>query len=146
MGCLKRVHKIELNCLKGLIKLGRSGRVSCKTNRRSMGRPALSPEARDNQLVAIAVDLAEQQLRDGTATPTVINHYLKLGSSKERLEIERLKCENELLRTKVETMKSAKRSEEVYEQALRAMRSYSGITDDKDERDYDEDDDYYDDY
>ena len=146
MGCLKRVHKIELNCLKGLIKLGRSGQVSCKTNHRSMGRPALSPEARDNQLVAIAVDLAEQQLRDGTATPTVINHYLKLGSSKERLEIERLKCENELLRTKVETMKSAKRSEEVYEQALRAMRSYSGITDDKDERDYDEDDDYYDDY
>ena len=126
--------------------MGRSGQVSCKTNRRSMGRPALSPEARDNQLVAIAVDLAEQQLRDGTATPTVINHYLKLGSSKERLEIERLKCENELLRTKVETMKSAKRSEEVYEQALRAMRSYSGITDDKDERDYDEDDDYYDDY
>ena len=129
------------------MKLSRSNQVSCKSTKHSMGRPALSPEARDNQLVAIAVDLAEQQLRDGTATPTVINHYLKLGSSKERLEIERLKNENELLRTKVETMKSAKRSEEVYEQALRAMRSYSGIIDEEeDEQDYDEDDDYYDDY
>lgn len=89
-------------------------------------RPATTPEGRENQLVAAAYDLAERQLREGTASSQVITHYLKLGSSRERLEQERLERENELLTAKVEAMASAKKVEELYAQALDAMRSYAG--------------------
>lgn len=89
-------------------------------------RPALTPEARENQMIALAVDCAEQQLRDGTASSQVIVHYLKLGSSKERLEKEKLEKENGLLTAKIEAMQSAKASEELYAKAIEAMRRYSG--------------------
>lgn len=89
------------------------------------GRPALTPEARENQMISLAVDLAEQQLRDGTASSQVIAHYLKLGSTKANLEKEKLIQENELLKAKTEAMQSAKRIEELYENALNAMRNYS---------------------
>ena len=89
------------------------------------GRPALTPEAREGQLVALAVDLAEQQLRDGTASSQVITHYLKLGSTRAELEREKLRKENELLIAKTEAIQSAKRIEELYENALNAMKSYS---------------------
>jgi hypothetical protein len=88
--------------------------------------PATTPEARENQLIAAAVDLAEKQLREGTASSQVISHYLKLGSSREKLEQERLRRENELLEAKSEAIASAKRVEELYLNALNAMRSYSG--------------------
>lgn len=89
-------------------------------------RPGLTPESRENQLVSLAVDLAEQQLRDGTASSQVITHYLKLGTTKYKEELEKTKRENELLRAKTETLQSAKRVEELYENALKAMKSYSG--------------------
>lgn len=89
-------------------------------------RPALTPEARENQLVSLAVDLAEQQLRDGTASSQVITHYLKLGSSREKLEREKLEEENKLLRAKTENLQSMKRVEELYAEALKAMRNYNG--------------------
>lgn len=89
-------------------------------------RPALTPEARENQLVSLAVDLAEKQLMEGTASSQVITHYLKLGSSKYKAEKEKLERENELLRAKTESLESAKRIEELYEDALKAMRNYSG--------------------
>lgn len=89
-------------------------------------RPALTPEAREQQLVALAVDLVQQQLLDGTASSQVITHYLKLGSTREKLERERLEEENKLLRAKVEAIKSAERQEELYAQALKAMSRYSG--------------------
>lgn len=92
-------------------------------------RPALTPEARENQMIALAVDLAEQQLREGTASSQVIAHYLKLGSTKERLEKEKLEEENKLLRAKTENIKSMKRSEELMEEALRAFRQYNGQVD-----------------
>ena len=88
--------------------------------------PATTPEARENQLVALAVDLAEKQLADGTASSQVISHYLKLGSSREKLEQERLTHENGFLQAKIEAMASAKRVEELYEAALGAMKSYAG--------------------
>lgn len=88
--------------------------------------PATTPEGRENQLIASAVDLAEKQLQEGTATSQVITHYLKLGSTRERLEQERLERENELLQVKIEAMASAKRVEELYEAALSAMKSYAG--------------------
>ena len=88
--------------------------------------PATTPEARENQLIAAAVDLAEKQIREGTASSQVISHYLKLGSSREKLEQERLAQENELLEAKREAMASAQRVEELYRSALDAMRSYAG--------------------
>lgn len=95
-------------------------------------RPALTPEARENQMIALAVDLAEKQLLEGTASSQVITHFLKLATSRERLEREKLEKENELLRAKTEAIESAKRVEELYSDALRAMRSYRGETDDED--------------
>jgi len=88
--------------------------------------PATTPEARENQLIALAVDLAEKQLAAGTASSQVITHYLKLGSTKETLEKDKLKSENELLKAKTDAFKSAKSVEELYSQALDAMRKYSG--------------------
>ena len=86
-------------------------------------RPGSTPEARENQLISLAIDLAEKQLQEGTASSQVITHYLKLGSTKERLEKEKLERENELLRAKTEALESAKHVEA---NALEAMRSYSG--------------------
>lgn len=106
--------------------MGRSVRKQTTTSTKKNGRPALTPEARENQLISLAVDLAEQQLRDGTASSQVISHYLKLGSTKASLEKEKLERENELLRAKTESIESAKRVEELYMNALNAMRDYSG--------------------
>jgi len=90
-------------------------------------RPALTPEARENQLVCLAVDLAEQQLIDGTASSQVITHYLKLGSTKDRIEKEILEKQKELIAAKTESLQSAKRVEELYINALNAMRSYTSV-------------------
>jgi hypothetical protein len=78
--------------------------------------------------VSAAVDLAEQQIRDGVASSQVITHFLKLGSTRERLEQQRLEHENELTRVKIEALESQKRVEELYIEALSAMRSYAGET------------------
>ena len=88
--------------------------------------PATTPEARENQLISLAVDLAEKQLSKGTASSQVITHYLKLGSTKERIEKEILEKQKELIIAKTEAMKSAKKVEELYMNALNAMRAYSG--------------------
>ena len=100
--------------------------TSSKPPTKRRGRPALTPEGRENQLISLAVDLAEQQLIDGTASSQVITHYLKLGSTKERLEMEKLKKENELLLAKANALKSSKHAEELYENALNALRIYAG--------------------
>ena len=89
-------------------------------------RPALTPEARENQLIYLATNLAEQQLKDGTASSQVITHYLKLGSTKERIEKEILEKQKELISAKTEALQSAKRIEELYTEAISAMRKYSG--------------------
>ena len=101
-------------------------KVSGSSESSSRMRPALTPEARENQLISLAVDLAEQQLREGTASSQVITHYLKLGSTRERLERERLEEENKLLRAKTENLQSMKHIEELYTDAIKAMRDYSG--------------------
>lgn len=90
-------------------------------------RRAMSPEARENQLIDLAVDLAEKQLAEGTASPMVIAHYIKMGSTKERLEREKLRRENEHLRAKTESLQSAKHLEEIYKEAIDAFRDYRGI-------------------
>lgn len=94
--------------------------------KRTRRRPATTPEARENEMIAMATDLAEEQIRNGTASSQVISHFLKLGSTRERLEQERLAHENELLQVKKEALESQKRVEELYTSALDAMRLYAG--------------------
>lgn len=101
-------------------------------------RPATTPDGREQQLISLASDLAEKQLIEGTASSQVMTHYLKLGTSRERLEQERLARENLLLEAKADQLASGKRIEELYGQALDAMRTYSGQ-----DVDMPEEDDYY---
>ena len=98
--------------------------------------PAYTPEAREAQLIALAVDRAEQQLRDGTASSQVITHYLKLAGSRDRLEREKLEEENKLLRARTEAIKSEKRNEELFQKVIDAMRRYSGNDDEDDQELY----------
>lgn len=95
-------------------------------------RPASTPESRENQLISLAVDLAEKQLREGTASSQVITHYLKLGTTFSSLEREKLKHENELLQARTSALKSAEHVEALYAEALKAMRDYSGQSSDED--------------
>ena len=98
-----------------------------KTQTSALRRPpALTPEAQEARMVYLATVLAEKQLEEGTASPSVITHYLKLGSTKERIEKEILEKQKELIEAKTEELKSRKRTEELYVDALNAMRIYSG--------------------
>ena len=94
--------------------------------------PALTPEARENQLIAMAIDLAEKQLAEGTASSQVITHFLKLASSKDRIEKEILQEQKKLIDAKTESIQSSKRVEELYRNALDATRTYGGVSDGKD--------------
>lgn len=89
-------------------------------------RPAMTPEARENQLIALAIDRVEQRIIDGTASSQELIHYLKLGSEKNQLEMEKLRKENELLTAKTSALESAKNIEEMYIKVIAAMRSYNG--------------------
>ena len=97
--------------------------------------PARTPEARENQMVSLAVELAERQLRDGTATSQVITHYLKLASTEDRLKKEKLEQEVKLLQAKTKNIESSARVEQLYAQAIKAMNQYQG---NDIEEDYDE--------
>lgn len=100
-------------------------------------RPALSPETRENQMISLAIDLAEKQLIEGTASSQVISHYLKLGSMKDRLEREILEQQKELIVAKTENIKSAKKSEEAYKEVILALQVYGGYHNDHDDSDFD---------
>lgn len=101
--------------------------------------PGRTPEAREKQLISLAYDLAESRLREGTATSAEVVHFLKLGSLKERQELELNQKKMELMTAKTEALQSAKRIEELYGAAIAAMRKYSGVGSDME---IDEDDDY----
>ena len=88
--------------------------------------PALTPEAREQQMISLSVNLAEKQLREGTASSQVITHYLKLGSMKERREREKLEEEIKLLKARTEELQAAKQIEELYKDAILAFGMYSG--------------------
>lgn len=103
---------------------------------RRVSAPAITVEGREQRIISMAMDLAEKQIREGTATSQVITHYLKMGSSREQLEQQRLEHENLLLQVKAEQLASAKKVEELYGKALSAMRTYSGQGNDEDEDDY----------
>lgn len=96
------------------------------SKKRAISPTPLTIEGRENQVISKALDLAEEQIDNGTASSQVITHFLKLGSTREVLEQQRLENENLLLKAKVEQIESGKRIEELYLQALNAMREYSG--------------------
>lgn len=107
--------------------MGRTRKVVSTTTSKPKLRPALTPEGRENQCISLAMDLAEQQLMDGTASSQVITHFLKLGSSKAALEKAKLEYETELIRAKSKAIEANQHSEELYLQALEAMQLYKGI-------------------
>lgn len=106
---------------------GKVSKQKNETETKRPRRPALSMEARENQMISLAVDLAEKQLRDGTASSQVITHYLKLGSTKERIEKEILERQKELIEAKTKSLHSTERIEEMYAEAMDAMRMYRGM-------------------
>lgn len=99
---------------------------SSSSNSSRKMRPALSPEARENQLISLAIDLVEQRLIDGTASSQETTHFLKLATQKYRTETELLRAQKEKAEAQIESMKSAKRVEELYEDAIKAFRNYNG--------------------
>lgn len=123
----------------GGVKLAKKKQSTSNDTPKKM-RPATSPEARENQMIALAVDLAEKQLLDGTASSQVITHYLKLATTKEKLEREILAKQKELIEAKTENLQSAKRIEELYTNAINAMKNYSGQNngDEEDDDEYDD--------
>ena len=106
----------------------KESKTSQEDNRFS--RPAMTVDGRESQLIALATDLAEKQLREGTASAQVISHYLKLGSTTEREKKEIMKEQKKLLVAKTEAIESSKRVEELYANALKSMRRYLGDDDD----------------
>ena len=101
--------------------------IGSENNSVSHEPPALTPEARESQLIALAVDLAEKHLREGTASSQVIVHYLKLATSRERMENEILKRQCEYLEAKTEAYRSASKMEATYDDVLEALKRYGGL-------------------
>lgn len=88
--------------------------------------PARTPEQQENRMISLAIELAEKQLMDGTASPTIINHYLKLATTKEQHELEKVKLENQLLKARTDQISSQAKSEAMYKEAIEAFKLYSG--------------------
>ena len=116
-----------------MAKVKASGTNNNSTKKR---RPALTPEARENQLIALAVDLVEKRLIEGTASSQETTHFLKLASSKARIEKEILERQKDLITARTEALQSQKRVEELYAEAIKAMRKYSGQGDDNENNEY----------
>ena len=127
--------KTKKNYIKGGSNMAKTSGASCSSTSSKKIRPALSPEARENQCISLAVNLAEKQLREGTASSQVIVHYLKQSTAKAQLELERMRYENEMIQAKTENLKAIKNQEELLDKALKAFRGYSGQGD-PDEDDY----------
>lgn len=105
--------------------MGRA-RINNQSSGSNLGRPALSIEARENQLISLCVDEAEKRIRDGTASSQLLVHYLKQGTVKAQLEKEKLVQENKLTEAKIKALESAEEIKVLYDAALKAMRTYSG--------------------
>lgn len=117
-------------------------KTSAPTIQRQSMRPALTPEARENQLISLAIDLVEQRLLDGTASSQETTHFLKLASRRAKLEAERQELENELIRAKTQALKDSADMKTLYAEAIAAMRRYSGHGGDYDDEESDDYDEY----
>lgn len=127
----KSITKLYNNPIKGGENVPRISKVPEQSG---CSRPFLTPEGQENYLTSLAYNLVEQRLRDGSASSQETTHFLKRGSRKEILELEKLEEENKLLRAKTEALQSQKRVEELYSEALTAMRRYAGQEESDDER------------
>lgn len=103
-------------------------------------RPAITPEARQKQMISLATDCAEDLMRSGKAPSQIIVHYLKLGTKQAELELERTKKELALVEAKTKSIQSMEHAEELYENALNAFRGYSGQDMQKENDEYEWDD------
>jgi len=110
-------------------------KVTSSSDSQEKMRPALTPEARENQMISLAMNLVEERLRNGTASSQETTHFLKLGSTKAQLEKEKLRKENQLMEAKRDALKSQEDSKDMYEKALKAIRNYSGQGDSDDYED-----------
>lgn len=113
--------------------MAKTVKVSSSESTKKRRRPALTPEAREQQLISLAMDVVEERLLNGTASSQETTHFLKLASTKANLEREKLRYETELIRAKKEAINSAQRSEELFERAIKAMRGYQGVGDESEE-------------
>lgn len=103
-------------------------KVKAKTSTESVrkSRPAITPAAKESQMISLAMDLVEQRLRDGTASSQETTHFLKLGTEKARAEVELIKAQAAMAVAKKDALESQKRMDELYAEAIKAMRNYSG--------------------
>ncbi len=121
----KDIYSIQKPSGRRSVGMRKSKEVETSNSQKKM-RPALTPEAHENQMISLAMDLVETRLREGTATSQETVHFLRLASSKARIEKEILEKQKDLIAAKTESLQAAKRIEELYTNALDAMRSYSG--------------------
>lgn len=98
-------------------------------------KPAMTPEARESQMIALAIDRVEQRIIDGTATSQELVHFLKLGTQEKKLEMEKLELEKQLLKAKTDQIKSAQEDAKMFADAIAAMRSYRPTVDEEDDED-----------
>lgn len=128
MGAYRRLEEVWINiCInEELINMGAEKKlVDINKRKRRESRPASEPEAREKQLVNLAVDLAEQQLREGTASAAVLTHYLKIASKRETLEREILEKQSALIEAKSTSLNKDREAEELAKKAIEAMKNYN---------------------
>ena len=106
---------------------------SSKTNEKFEAHAYRTPEARENSLISMAYDLAEERLRNGTATAQEVTHFLKLGSAKSRIEAEKLELEKELVKAKTENLRAQQEMTKMFSDAMAAMKEYRGEEDEDDD-------------
>lgn len=109
------------------------GNSDSSENVKSKLRPAVTPEARENQMIALAMDLVEERLRNGTASSQETTHFLKLASSREQLEKAKIEKELKMIDAKTKQTEAAANTEKLYQDAIKAMKTYSGHGDSEDE-------------
>lgn len=112
--------------------------ANARSGTKSKAHADRSPEARENRLISMAMDLAEERMRNGTATAQEVTHFLKLGSVKSRVEIEKLELEKKLVEAKTENIKAQKEMTAMFSNAVAAMKKYTGNMDDEEEEDYED--------
>lgn len=105
------------------------------SGRKNRNHADRTPEGRENRLISMALDLAEERLRNGTATAQEVVHFLKLGSEKSRVEVEKLELEKKLVEAKTENLKAQRDMATMFNDAMAAMKRYRG---DEDEDEYDD--------
>ena len=110
--------------------MARKKQTETNMSDRIVRRPALTPEARENQLIAEAIDFVEQRILNGTASSQETTHFLKLGSTKAQYEKEVLKMQRDLMQAKIDNIKSYEKNEEFQQQVIEMFKKYSGEEDD----------------